>query len=266
MAQNITLNSYSLQSANIVTSKIDHEGIGIDESQVKIPHRDGEKLVSFTYGIRKITLEGNVIGSSIQDLDSQIDTLKKNVMGVTGNLDIDYNGTTRRYSVHVQNIIITRDFYNLTIVPFRIECEAVNPSFGQDTASTNCYNDTAVSGTFSAGNIITNFSATISGSVNPQPIITFTVNVAGSITGFYLQNTTTNTGLNVIPSAPINNSDVYVIDTSAYTITKNGIPLTTFSGTFPTFNLGTNNFVLNVYGSTPNFTYQIKIDYTKSWL
>lgn len=267
MAQSITLNGYNLQSTNIATSKIDHEGIGIDESQVKIPHRDGEKLVSFTYGIRKIILEGHVIGNSIADLDSQIDSLKQNVMGVTGNLDVGYNNDVRRYYVHVQNLIVTRDFYNLTAVPFRIDCEAVNPPFGQDTAQTAGYPNTTVTGTWyaSISGIQTLTQFTVSGTANPQPTITFIVNVAGSMTGFQFYNSTTNTSIAVNP-ASIADGDVFVIDTSNYTITQNGATITSYSGLFPSFQTGQNNFTLNVNGSVPNYTYQIEIDYTKYWL
>lgn len=254
-AQGITLNGYDLQTSNVITSKIDHESIGIDAAQMKIPHRDGEKLISYTYGVRKIRIEGHITDTTAALLDTRVDGFKQNLIGAQAiPLAIDYNGTTRQYTVNVKNLMVSRDFYNITLVPFSIECEAINPPFGQDAAAIVGYSNATVSGTFSntISGILTSINVAISGTANPQPTLTFTVNVAGSMTGFQIYNQTTATSIftTVTPS----NNDIYAIDTTNYLVQKNGATITTYSGIFPTFVPGTNVLALTVYGTKPNFT------------
>ena len=135
--QNIMLNGYNLQSSTVITSKFDHEGIGIDQCKLKLPHRAGEKFIAYTYASRKITLEGHIVNQTSSDQDNNIDLLKQSTLGAMAvPLTFDYAGGSlnRKYNVNVVNVILPRDYYTLTYIPFSIEVEAVDPPYAQDLA------------------------------------------------------------------------------------------------------------------------------------
>ena len=179
MSQNIILNGYNLQSSTVITSKFDHEGIGIDQCKLKLPHRAGEKFIAYTYASRKITLEGHIVNQTSSDQDNNIDLLKQSTLGAMAvPLTFDYAGGSlnRKYNVNVVNVILPRDYYTLTYIPFSIEVEAVDPPYAQDLVSTNAYS-TTISGTISS-----NF--TIYGSANPRPKVTLTVTTKGTLSSF----------------------------------------------------------------------------------
>src|ERR1035437_2165810 len=249
--QDLTFNGLNLQSAPYSVSKFVHEGISTDQAKMKIPHRDGNKLTSYTYGVRPIHIEGVISAADATTLDANVDTLKQYVIGAMSvPLIYDYNGGSfnRLYTVNATQLIIARDFANITYVPYSIDCEAINPPFAQASITISGYNNTSISGTYSSGigGQVSNLSFTASGTANPQPVLKFTVNTKGSMTGFQFNNTSTSTAMrvNFTPA----NADVITIDCQNYTITQNSTVLTTYSGIFPTFIPGTNNFTYTTYG------------------
>ena len=256
-AQNISLNGLNLQSTSIITQKFQHEGIVTDQAKMKITHRDGEKLTSYTYGSRSITLEGHLYNGTASGLDNIVDTFKQSVIGALQvPLVYDYLGSQRQYTVNVKNVAIARDYYNINIVPFSIQAEAINPPFAMDIATTTTYSGTSISGALST-------SATFSGTANPQPTLTFSVTTAGTLSQIIFTNSTTNTALTINLSS-VSNGNSIVVSTSGYTVTKNGAAITTYSGTYPIFNPGSNSF--NVACSGTGYVYDLTIGYTAHWL
>lgn len=266
--QNITIDSYNMNDSTVVTEKINVESLSVDQSKMKIPHRAGEKRVSKTYATRPITIEGKIISTTASGLDGKIDELKQNTIGKEDvPLDIDYAGGTRRFTVNVLNAAFIREHYNNTMVPYSMQIEATNPPYGQDTTSVSGYAGTTISGSFiitSSGMYATG-AVTISGTAAPEPTIEFIVNVAGSMRSLQFTNLTTNTSLIVIPTS-LSNGDRIQIDTRNLEVRKNSTVITTYSGTFPLFQPGVNNFTVNVFGTSPNYTFGLDITYTKWWL
>lgn len=250
----VTLNSLNLQANGYTTESVVHESFGANLSEMSIPHRDGAKLTSYTYDKRAIVLKGTIINTTATLTQVQIDTFKYTVMGAMGvNLDLSYAGTTRRYKVNVKNVSLPREYYNLTFIPWTIECEAIDPPFGMDTSATTGYTTTD-SGNLSA-------SVTIEGTAQPVPQIKFTVTTKGSMVDFVFKNITTNTEITVTPDS-ISDGDVFIIDTDTYTVTQNGTQIFTYSGVFPDFQVGANAFTV----TTACTAYAFEIDYTKRWL
>lgn len=263
MSQAITLNGYNLQSDTVFTESINHEQVVRDMAKVKIPHRDGEKLVSSTYGSRPIPIQGKIIVASISGMDGKIDEMKAALINSLGvNLDLDYAGTTRRFVVNVRSIAFARQYYSNTMVPFSIDCEAVNPPFGQGLTTVSGYFSTTQSGTWSAttSGINATQNMTVSGTANPQPQITFTVNVSGSLRGFQVYNVTTNSSI-YITTGTTTAADKFIINTKDYTVKKNGATFTTYSGIFPTFQPGVNQLLITAYGTAPDFAYGTSVEY-----
>lgn len=238
--QNITLNGYNLQDSTVLTRKLDHQNISIDQSKLKIPHRDGAKQTNYSYSGRTIMIEGMLSSVTASGLDGKLDEFKKNIIGAMAvNLDFDYEGTTRRYVVNVKNVALPKEHYNLTMSPFSIECEAINPPFGLDTVSVSGITSTTlVSGTITGTTVI-------SGTANPRPLIRFVVNTASTLTDIEFKNNTTATSIKISPTS-FSNNDIVEIDTDLYTVNMNNAPVN-FTGTLPTFTPGTNNWQISLY-------------------
>jgi hypothetical protein len=143
MAQtNLTFATNSLQTANIVTAEIDHLNLPAQYQPVyPLAHADGSSIPYQGYVSRVIRISGTLIGTSIANLDALIDTFKGYFNGVDQNLDIDYNGTTRRYIATVNAITITRPG-NLAYASFQVDFVCSNP-FGINTANTTALSQSA---------------------------------------------------------------------------------------------------------------------------
>jgi len=269
MAQAISLNSLDMQSASIITSKFVHEGMSIDQAKMKIPHRSGEKITSYTYASRPIQLEGVLIGTSAADLDSKVDAFKLALIGAMAvNLDYGYNGGTRRYVVNVTQVAIAREAYNINSVPFVVECEAINPPFGMDTSVSQGYALAPVTGgSYDAGvgGYVKTNSVTILGTANAQPQIKLTLDTKGTFSGFTFTNTTTNQSITVSP-AVITAGDVFIVDCKNFTVTQNGVVILTYTGIFPDFQPGANAFILTTYEASHASSVDLEINYTKYYL
>lgn len=132
---NAKFNNYSLQNVNIITRIIQHANL--PEKKIIINERiirDGSIISNIFYSRREIELEGSIKGDSQEDLHNKIDALKENLQENSGDLDIDYGGTIRRYKATVKSIEIGDDFYNINIVPYRVNFICEDP-FGYLTNS-----------------------------------------------------------------------------------------------------------------------------------
>lgn len=267
MAQQIWLEGYSLQSDTIITQKFDHEGLQIDQSKLKIPHRSGEKFVSYTYATRSISLDGNIVNTTASGQDSTVDTFKKNVIGAMDNqLRFDYKGGSlnRAYQVNVTNVILPRDYYNLTLVPFSIQCEAVDPPFAYD------YTVIHMSPMTQSGKLDT--IMTLSGNAPLVPIITITQKNSTQLHYVIVENFFTDTSLMITPSGTMSINKEIVIDMGAFicmtdsTETDLGdMTAAPTTGVYPTF-IGGDEAELIVIPDNNGTSYEVKIDYYPRWL
>ena len=248
--QSILLNGVNFNSSVIITSKINHETLGIDEAKLKIPHRSGEKFINYTYASRQITLDGYfktlTQAQSGNVLDQLIDSIKTSVMGKMGvPLVVGYAGTTRTYNVNVKNFVTTRDSYTITYVPFHLDLEAVDPPFGMGPQLTALNNYT-----ISGSSLYTISGITVSGTNSPQPVLRFHVSVAGDATdfGFTANGLTFRIGID----GTVYTGD-YVIDTFNNQVTYNGDPIASWAfysqGTYPSFVVGSNVLQVDIDGT-----------------
>jgi hypothetical protein len=215
---------------------------------------DGEVLISERYGAKSILLKGTLVGSSQSDLEGRIDAFKELFSRVEKNLDVSWNGTTRRYVATCAKHDFDRDFFHISMVPWTAEFVVLSGA-GKDTAATTA---------LGAANYVTvtapgSDSFTLAGSKPPEPVITIdgSTDAPNSVvwpTGALgLQYKNTDTGEAIIVTNPgtwPGTTKKVVIDCAlkkvTETITDGTERETSFYGVFPAFQIGTNNVEITV--------------------
>lgn len=105
-----TFNTFSFNENGFITEKITHKGYA-DRSvtKSKINRREGIKLLGTEYGEKQITLAGVVIKSSVSELQTSLDTMKKALVTEEGSLSVEQGRTFR---ATVESILIPDEHYN----------------------------------------------------------------------------------------------------------------------------------------------------------
>lgn len=247
----ISFDGVSLQTSYIVSREFNHEAIDNREANYqRLGARDGSKLVSVTFGVKRIEIEGTLKGDSIDDLEARQDQLKALFNKRERNLDIQYASGTRRYKASIESIKIDRRYYNIVFCPFTITFICANPPFGTtlDT-STAQFNTIAANGTGTYSG-----TATFTGTYRPFPVVKLTINSASNLSRIEFRNKNTNSKISIqrIFSA----ADVILIDTENINITVNGVN-TDYDGVLPDFVQGGNDFAVHFYGNSYNASLKV---------
>lgn len=248
----ISFDSHDLQTSTILTAVIDHEGMPEKDAKLyAIAHANKSAIPFVNYPSRKISIAGKVVGTSIADLDSKLDTFRSYFNSKDANLDIGYNGGTRRYIATAMPPKITRPF-GLAVANFTIEFVCTQP-FGQNTSATSALSASGrTSGSYSD-------SHTFLGTAPFQLIVaTITINsVTGGDSFITLKNDGNDQGITIFGQT-FANGDVLVIDCKERTVTLNGDEID-FLGAFPEFPPGSQDIGYEDGFSARNF--DIDIDY-----
>lgn len=235
-----TFDGYSLQSSNIILTKIEHDNIPAQElKRYRIVRGDGEIITDKRFGAKRILLIGRVNGTSSDDLESRLDTLREKVSGynkVNKQLVIDYNATTRQYTAVCTSFSIDRRTGTVNFAEFQIEFISTTP-FGKAPASSNLLTSPAQTTTPN------NKAITVVGTAERQKLIitillnSFTGTVANTIT---IKNNETNYAISV--SRLWVAADSLVIDVENFSVKVNGVEVD-YSGAFPDFAPGSRTLV-----------------------
>jgi hypothetical protein len=234
-AGDISFDSNNLQTASILTQDIKHEGLPTKDAKIySFSHANKSSIPFVSYPQRSISVKGVLNGSSIANLDSIIDTFKNYFLGTDKNLDIGYNGSTRRYIATAANILVDRPG-GLLYANFQVDFICSQP-FGRNTATTSALSATG---------------RTLSGYTDPHtflgtapyqlPLITITITaVTGGASFLYFGNSANGQGITITDQTFIA-GDVVAIDCDLKTVTKNGVAID-FIGAFPEFAPGAQTF------------------------
>jgi hypothetical protein len=255
---NITFNSNSLQTSTILTDDIDHHATPvIDAKLYPLAHANMSNIPYVDYPNKIIPITGTLIGTSIANLDGLIDTFKGYLVGIGKNLDIDYNGGTRRYVATVAKAPTIKRPGGLTFAKFGAEFTCTNP-FGTDTSNTTALSAAGrTSGSYSD-------SYTFLGSAPYQrPVITITITALTGGTGASISYGNGNTGQQIVVTRTWAANDVLVIDTFNKTVTVNGFNVV-FTGAFPWFAPGSQT--LQYADSFATRTFTVSVVYLVSYL
>lgn len=224
----ISFGGVSLQTANILTQDIEHAGASAKRAQTySLSHANASRIPFVEYPNKPITISGTIIGSSISDCDSQIDTFNAALLTQNGNLDIGYISGTRRYIATATNINVSRP-NGLAYANFSVTFTCTQ-AFGQDVTAT-----TAVSATGRTSNTYSDSYTFLGTGPFQLPVftVTFTANAGSGNQSVSVGNAST--GQVIMVTRVWSSTDVLIIDCNQNTVTVNGIA-TDFSGAFPMF-------------------------------
>ncbi len=231
---------YSLQQAgSIISSQINHESappINLDIEE--IPFQDGAKLVSKTFSPKQLTITGRLKASTQADLDTLIDTFKKNTDVIFGYLDIAYAGGYRRFVVTTASQSITRSGKQLTVCGFGLALNVIDPPFARAVSALD--GDLVVNESMTLSAIttaVTQETVTFDGSAEPRPIFNIVIDKPSSLQSIVLKNKNTQQYIEVEGSFA--SGDLLRIDTEKFQTTLEGNNKE-FIGVMPEFELGTN--------------------------
>lgn len=221
--------------------QISHDGsTPLNLDTFSTARRDGGKVVSAYFRPKTIVITGIIVGTSVGDCNTRIDTFKANCVGSGLNLFINDGTTQKTYIVNTQGeIAIPRPREEMTIASFTITYVVVDPPYALDTnGSTNAYLDTNIVSDLYSG------STTFGGSAIPATVLTITFTQAADITALDIVDQTNNRVMTVTQA--FQNGDVLIIDTFNYTVKLNAVDVN-FTGQFPNFGIGAQNFALTAY-------------------
>jgi hypothetical protein len=254
----ISFDGNSLQTANIITSKIDKGFPDKNMSFLPIARANRSLISGVNYPSRRIRISGKLQGSSIANMDALEDTFKAYFNDQDSYLDIGHNGGTRRFIATVNGMAVDRPD-GLQYADFAIEFVCTNP-FGIDTSSTSLLSATArTSASYTD-------SLTIAGTAPLQyPVITITI---GSVTGGTNKTITVgnpNNGQQISITNTFIAGNVIVIDCNPLTrsVKIDGTDVA-FSGAFMEYTVGAQQ--ISYVDSFTTRQFNISVDYIKHYM
>jgi phage-related protein len=257
----ITFNSYDLNSfnGNFGTWPVDIDD-GTPQEKDVIFHRllrtGGAVVADTNYYERTISVRGKIQGNAANPLESLIDTFQSNMYGKNQNLDIAWNGSTRRYVSTPTKHIIKRPVRAANWAEYQIDFLVTE--YGKDTSATSLASAVSVTTTPKTQ------ALTIGGSAPEQFVnITLVVTAATGLTAktVTIQNQTTGQTITILRTWTV--GDSIAIDSFTRTVTVNG-SVVDYSGAFPIFTPGNHNLVITNNFTT--FTLTLTVTQTKRYL
>lgn len=251
---NILFDNTNLNADPYTVTEFDHESVAErDVFTYELARERGAVVVSSEYRSKKIHVSGTIRGSSKDDLDAKIDSLKELLNRAAKNLDVAYSSGTRRYKKCYATLSpikrgradITKAYWDVTFF--------VPDGVGVATSLTTSTVSNITSATY-------NGSISISGNAKPKPKFTISIDsVTGTLNSLSLQNGDFKIELQQTLVA----TDVVVFDMESKLVTLNGVSKD-FVGQFPEFVPGSNSFTIVANGTTRQ--YDLQIDYYPTYL
>lgn len=226
MNGDIAFNSHDLQTfdpvtqVGIIVEEIDHSDVP-EKSIDLYPIANANKSAiagdpEFTSKV--ITVTGTIVGSTVADLASRIDTFKGYFNGKDKNLDIGYGAGTRRYIATADKTPSIKPKAKKRYAPFTIKFICTDP-FGRDTSSSNLW--TAKTGFTSA---TFTEAMTVGGTAPYQlPVFTITLTAISGAGDYVLISNDNNNQEILLYGLGLVAGDVIVIDCAERTVTVNGV-------------------------------------------
>lgn len=161
-----TFGSFNLKGTDYHITKIDVGPAKMRVDKYELARADGQVVTNQNYGERKITIEGKINATSLDDMTTKLDTLKYNLTGIDQDLDIYFDSNLRRYKATVENFT-----YNIKGYYCEYEIAFTADSLGKATSAT-----ALTFGTYTTNN--TAYANTIVGSYKVKPSLDFTLTYA----------------------------------------------------------------------------------------
>ena len=210
-----------------------------DVGLLKPSREDGDIFVYTRFGKKIIKLTGFLSGTSQANFESNKDTMAELFSREEKNLDLDWNGTTRRYVATCSRFEMDRDHYNISNCPWTAEF-VVSAGVGKDTTITAEKHAQAVNANPYS------WTSTFAGSASPKPVITLEIG-AGFTTpkGIAIENVTTGEKIVFNKPTALASGDTIAIDFENKKVTLEGVEQR-FYGSFPSLIIGENSLKLYI--------------------
>ncbi len=252
---NVIYDSVNINASPFFIKGITHEQTADKELfSFGLARERGSVMIDSNYKSKVITISGTIKAPNTglaAELEANIDTLKELLSRDGKVLDIDYAGGTRRYVAWATAHTFDRQFFNQSYVPFTITF-TIPSGVGMDTTVTTVTNN-GLTAAVNTGAIVAG------GSAYPFPKQTLTFTAASAVTAVTFKVN----GDSVTYTGAIAASDVLIFDCANKKVTKNGAEVD-YTGIFPRFIVGTNNWEIDV--TRTSCTFNLVTTYTKQWL
>ena len=238
----ITFNNYGLQNSSILTRFVKLSAPILDLQKRAYPRAQGAYAEAAYWRETHIVLRGTIKGSSRTDMETRMDTLRKNLAVFGGVLKIPWAGSSRYYECHaigLDRMFQERDHYHMTMCPFEIELVALQP-FGRSGGRT--VTDVPTPVTVSP----TTMEFVNAGTAEADSLGYITVVTAGTLSQVMWENTSN--GDKITIASAFSNGDQIVIDGENRRVTKNGTEID-YTGVLPKIIAGSNVFKITLTGS-----------------
>lgn len=238
----ITFNNYGLQNSSILTRFVKLSAPILDLQKRAYPRAQGAYAEAAYWRETHIVLRGTIKGSSRTDMESRMDTLRKNLAVFGGVLKIPWAGSSRYYecyAIGLDRMFQERDHYHMTMCPFEIELVALQP-FGRSGGRT--VTDVPTPVTVSP----TTMEFVNAGTAEADSLGYITVVTAGTLSQIVWENTSNGDKITIVSA--FSNGDQIVIDGENRRVTKNGTEID-YTGVLPKIIAGSNVFKITLTGS-----------------
>ncbi len=238
----ITFNNYGLQNSSILTRFVKLSAPILDLQKRAYPRAQGAYAESAYWRETHIVLRGTIKGSSRADMESRMDTIRKNLSVFGGVLKIPWAGSSRYYecyAIGLDRMFQERDHYHMTMCPYEIELVALQP-FGRSGGRT--VTDVPTPVTVSP----TTMEFVNAGTAEADSLGYITVVTAGTLSQIVWENTSN--GDKITIASAFSNGDQIVIDGENRRVTKNGTEID-YTGVLPKIIAGSNVFKITLTGS-----------------
>jgi hypothetical protein len=243
MAASIQFDSTEILNTTYVPRFVKHESAAERMiASLPVAREDGEAFIDEHYGTKSIVLQGIITGTTQALLEDQIDTMKELFSRTEKNLDIDWNGSTRRYVASCVKHEFNRDHFNLKFCPWTAEFRVLSGE-GKGTSTTTARNAVVIQLTSGPGTD----SFDEAGSKPAKPKITIEMgSTTTKVKGIQYKNT--DTGEKIVVTRTDSSwfqADQIIIDCLLKKVTEDiasdHFTEGKFYGVFPRFAIGTNN-------------------------
>lgn len=232
----IVFDGFSLQNANIITSRIDYDNEGnIELNSFNFPKSDGGGVLSKYFRGRTISIECTIKSDTAENFNTLLDMVKKKLRTTEWYLDITVNGEIRRIKATLTKFDAGRMHYNVTFTKATLEFTAIEPFFYAKNKQS--YEFLGVTGTSS-------YEVSNDGSVESQPVFYIIGTSWSSVTSLAI----TAFGKTLTISTTISSWDILIVSSEEKTVTKNGVEID-YTGYFPVFPPGSNPFTITTVGT-----------------
>lgn len=232
--RSVIFNGYQMMSVSgnvgITVATVSHDGSpqgNIITDEFHQARGTGSTITNQEVSAKPVIIKGSIIGSTVDDMESRLDTLMQYVQGISAVLNVQYASGTRLYNATYKSLAVVRGGANVSKLDYTLTLTA-NSGLGYDNF-TGQLNTQTFSGSPQT------FSLTLSGSSPRQwLVLSGTLNTfSGSYCGMTFTDVQTGYAFSIQPRFWSVN-DVFVIDFFNQSCLVNGVAVP-FTGSFFAF-------------------------------